>query len=130
MKTIILAGALVCASICALDARADAPSPLGFWARGDGIAKVKIEACGTDLCAINTWIRPGTKDEKVSDKLVMSVKPTGPATWSGKAFDPQRHLNYRLTMTMMGQNNMTTKGCILGGLICKNVAWTRLQSSD
>ena len=102
------------------------PSPFGMWARGDGKAKVRIERCGADLCAINTWIREGTGDEKAGDKLVMSVKPAGIGRWSGTAFDPQRDMSYRLTMTVH-ETTMTTRGCIVAGLLCKDMGWTRLS---
>ncbi|ESQ90240.1 hypothetical protein ABAC460_10855 [Asticcacaulis sp. AC460] len=99
-------------------------SPEGDWARGDGKARVKIAPCGADLCAVNTWIKAGVKDEKVGDKLVMSVKNEG-GTWKGRAFDPQRNLHYRLTITLGGEA-MTTSGCVLGGLVCKKMTWTRI----
>lgn len=122
-------GALVAASLVSLVpapgvAAAD-PSPFGMWARGDGNAKVRIERCGSDICATNTWIREGTKDEKAGDVLVMSVKPDDPSHWSGTAFDRQRDLKYRMTLTV-GDNQMTSRGCVLAGIICKNMDWTRL----
>ncbi|MCE1238062.1 MAG: DUF2147 domain-containing protein [Hyphomicrobiales bacterium] len=101
------------------------PSPFGLWARGDGKAKVRIERCGSDICAVNTWIREGTKGEKAGDKLVMTVEPEGAGRWTGAAFDPQRDLSYRLTMTV-GATSMTTRGCIVAGLLCKDMGWTRL----
>jgi uncharacterized protein (DUF2147 family) len=101
------------------------PSPFGLWARGDGSAKVRIERCGADLCAVNTWIREGTDGEKTGDKLVMSVVRSGAGLWTGSAFDPQRDLNYRMTMTV-GETSMTTRGCIVAGLLCKDMGWTRL----
>lgn len=101
------------------------PSPFGLWARGDGKAKVRIERCGSDICAVNTWIRDGTEGEKTGDKLVMSVEPAGRGRWTGTAFDPQRDLSYRLTMTV-GATSMTTRGCIVAGLLCTDMGWTRL----
>ena len=101
------------------------PSPFGLWARGDGKARVRVERCGSDLCAVNTWIRPGTDGEKAGDKLVMSVAPLGAGRWTGTAFDPQRDLSYRLTMTVRDAS-MTTRGCVLAGLLCKDMGWTRL----
>lgn len=97
----------------------------GSWARGDGKAKVRIEPCGDDICAINIWIRPGVSDEKVGDRLVMTIKPEGADKWAGKAFDPQRHMTYRMTIDVAA-TIMTTHGCVLGGLLCKNMGWTRL----
>lgn len=121
----ILAASLI---LTASAAHAESPSPQGFWARGDGKAKVKIEPCGGDLCAINTWIKPGTKDEKVNDKLVMTVTEATPGHWTGNAFDPQRNLHYRLKMDV-ADKTMTTSGCVLGGLLCKGVNWTRIAGA-
>ena len=98
----------------------------GQWARGDGNAKVNIAACGSDICATNTWIKPGTPKEKAGDKLVMSIKPDTDGTYSGTAFDPQRDMTYKLTVTVKG-NNMTTRGCIVAGLLCKGIEWTRIN---
>jgi uncharacterized protein (DUF2147 family) len=107
-------------------AHAAGPDPMGQWARGDGNAKVKIVKCGTSICAINTWIKPGTPSEKAGDKLVMTVQPTSESTLSGTAFDPQRDMSYKISLTV-GGDAMTTKGCILGGLLCKGVDWTRIK---
>ncbi|MBA9035814.1 DUF2147 domain-containing protein [Rhizobium leguminosarum] len=98
----------------------------GQWARGDGNARVKIAPCGSDVCAVNTWIKPGTPKEKEGDKLVMSIKPDAEGRYSGTAFDPQRDMSYRLTVTVDG-NKMTTKGCVVAGLLCKAIDWTRID---
>jgi uncharacterized protein (DUF2147 family) len=98
----------------------------GAWARGDGVARVQIAPCGGAICAINTWIKPGVKDEKIGDKLVMNVEPSGASVMSGTAFDPQRNLHYRLKISLSGKT-MTTRGCVLAGLVCRNVGWTRLS---
>ena len=99
----------------------------GMWARGDGKAKVKVERCGDNICATNTWVREGTKGEKAGDILVMSVRPGDGGHWSGTAFDRQRDLTYRMTLTV-DDNTMTTEGCVLAGIVCKEMGWTRLAS--
>ncbi len=123
-------GALTAAALVSMVATpvlaASDPSPFGLWARGDGKAKVKVERCGTALCATNTWIRAGTKGEKAGDKLVMKVQPDdNPGHWSGTAFDPQRDRTYRLTM-QVSDRSMTVRGCVLAGIVCKDMGWTRL----
>ena len=101
------------------------PSPIGHWARGDGKAVVSIEACGRELCAVNTWIKPGTKDENVGDRLIMNVQKEGATAYSGTASDPQRSLSYSLRIDVADQK-MTTRGCIMLGLLCKDMAWSRV----
>ncbi len=98
----------------------------GQWARGDGNAKVRIASCGSDICATNTWIKPGTPSEKTGDRLVMTIKPGADGNYTGNAFDPQRNLTYRITVTVNG-DRMATRGCIAVGLLCKSVDWTRIH---
>ena len=98
----------------------------GDWARSDGRAKVKIAKCGADICATNTWIKPGTPSEKAGDVLVMKVEKVADNQYSGSAFDPQRDMSYKITLDV-GDSKMTSKGCVLGGLLCKGVGWTRIK---
>ena len=98
----------------------------GNWARGDGKAKVKIARCGADLCATNTWIKPGTPNEKAGDVLVMKVQKISDNRYSGSAFDPQRDMRYKITLDVSG-DNMTSTGCVLGGWVCRGVGWTRIK---
>jgi uncharacterized protein (DUF2147 family) len=121
-------GLSLCFGICLWGINAATPpeiTPLGYWARADGIAKVHIAPCGNDLCATNIWVRPGTKGEKVGDVLIMKIAPKSHANWVGRGFDPQRNLHYRLDLKL-APDNMTTKGCVLGGIICRQVGWQRL----
>ena len=97
---------------------------LGKWARGDGAARVRIEPCGDALCAVNTWIRDESGGEHIGDRLVMKVSGNG-ASLSGTAYDPQRKLNYNLEIDVAGQS-MHTRGCVLAGIVCKTISWTRV----
>jgi uncharacterized protein (DUF2147 family) len=110
----------------AVCATAQADTLEGNWARGDGKARVKVAPCGSNICATNTWIKPGTPREKTGDKLVMTIKPANDGVYAGTAFDPQRDMTYKITVTVDG-DRMETRGCIVAGLLCKGVEWTRLN---
>jgi uncharacterized protein (DUF2147 family) len=94
----------------------------GVWMRGDGNARVRIAPCGQKLCATNLWIGDTSKGEAVGDKLVMTLKPASEGTLKGTAYDPKRKLSYSMTLRVTGKS-LTTRGCIVGGLICKDVTW-------
>jgi uncharacterized protein (DUF2147 family) len=123
MKSLILTAAIFVLGYVGIAKAGDID---GQWARGDGNAKVRIAPCGPDVCAVNTWIKPGTSKEKAGDKLVMTIKPGGDGVYSGTAFDPQRDMTYKLTVTVNG-DKMTTRGCIVAGILCKGIDWTRLN---
>ncbi|MCO6185267.1 DUF2147 domain-containing protein [Rhizobium sp. L1K21] len=96
----------------------------GVWARGDGKARVRIEDCGSNTCAVNVWIKPGTKGEKVGDRLIMDLEQTGTGKFEGEARDPQRGLTYDISVDVNG-DSMTTRGCVLAKIVCKSVGWTK-----
>jgi uncharacterized protein (DUF2147 family) len=98
---------------------------LGDWARGDGNARVRIAPCGGALCAINTWIKSAESGERVGDRLVMKVSGSG-SSMSGTAYDPQRKLNYSLEINYEGKS-MQTRGCVLAGIVCKSISWSRVS---
>lgn len=117
LSVLWLAGAAVAAS---------QPDPSGIWMRGDGNAKVRIAPCGSDICATNLWIKDTSGGENVGDKLVMTVKPKSADTLAGKAFDPKRNLTYSIQVRVR-KASLVTRGCIVGGLVCKNESWARIN---
>lgn len=110
----------------------------GVWKRDDKIAHVIFRPCkaheimpkssqkGTAVCVVNVWVKPGTRDEKIGDYLILDLSLSRNSVWIGHAYDPQRKLTYRIELRYNAQT-MTTKGCIIGGLICKTAHWERIQ---
>jgi uncharacterized protein (DUF2147 family) len=125
MKTLLLSLSAASAAMPPTVACASSDSILGSWQRGDGNARVRIESCGSALCAINIWIRDESGGEHVGDRLVMKVSGDG-VSMSGAAYDPQRKLNYKLEINV-GSQSMQTRGCILAGIVCKSINWTRVS---
>lgn len=102
---------------------AEGPDPDGVWVRDDGNARVRIAPCGDNVCATNLWIGDTSSGEAVGDKLIMTLTPKSATTLAGKAYDPKRELTYSISVEV-GKTNLVTRGCIIGGLVCKNVTWT------
>jgi uncharacterized protein (DUF2147 family) len=97
----------------------------GRWERADGVARVNVAPCGASLCMTNFWIKPGS-DEKVGEYLAFDVKPSASGVLSGSGYDPQRGLRFSVEIAFNAER-MTTKGCLVGGLVCRESAWTRLR---
>jgi len=105
---------------------ASAPDPNGVWMRGDGNARVRIAPCGPDICATNLWIKDTSSGENVGDRLVMTIKPKSADTLVGKAFDPKRNLTFTIQVKVK-KASLVTRGCVIGGVVCKNVNWSRVN---
>ncbi len=125
MTTFGLAAALTLASGPALTTQAS-EAMLGNWARDDGNARARMAPCGDSLCMTNTWIRDPDSGEKPGHRLVLNVRPAGENRMTGEAFDPQRNLRFSISMSVAG-DRLETSGCMVGGLICKGVSWTRIK---
>jgi uncharacterized protein (DUF2147 family) len=110
-------------------AHATGPDFLGNWKRDDGKTHIRVAPCGAEFCGVNTWVKHGHSGEKVGDRLIANVKPTGAERWSGSAFDPQRNRHYSM-LILVAERRMTTKGCIWGGMMCQSMGWTRLGRTN
>ena len=53
------------------------------------------------------------------------MRPQGENVWIGSAFRPEDGKTYSGRMTLSG-DHLVTAGCVLGVLMCKSVAWTRV----
>lgn len=124
-RTILsLGGALVGALL--ITPVAAGPDTSGVWMRDDGNARVRMAPCGADICATNLWIKDTSGGEAVGDKLVMRMKPKGENTLAGEAYDAKRDLTYSMEIKV-SPDTLDTRGCVVGGLICRNVSWSRVE---
>lgn len=112
----------------ASDSFAAAPAYIGAWARADGKTRIRVVSCGAAVCARNTWVRRGVSGERVGDRLILKIRVIGAGRWSGSAFDPQRSETYSIRV-YVADRQMTTRGCMMAGLMCESMGWRRLGRS-
>ena len=133
MKTFTLA-----AAFAAMATTAFAADPVdGLWKTqpGDtgGYLHVSISECGSAICGtIDTaFSADGNENleyENLGKQLIWDMVPDGGGNYSGgKIWDPERDKTYNSKMTLDGQNKLTVKGCVAGGLVCRGQDWTRIE---
>lgn len=123
LRLAALAGLL--ATLCCA-APASAQDATGTWARDDGEAHVRFAPCGPALCGTVAWVKDTTQASEIGRKVFFDMKRDGPGAWKGQAFNPEDGKTYTGKMTLAG-DVLTTSGCVLGGLFCKTVVWSRLK---
>lgn len=134
MKRNILFPAML-AALLALPSPALAKAPIeGRWVNPKGSVTVKIGACGEGYCA--TVIEASAKAKATAKKggtpnligtLVMSdLRARGEGVYRGRAFDPKRNLRAPATVRMLSDSTLVVKGCLIGGLICKEQRWKKV----
>lgn len=118
---------LACLALAALVNAALAGDVVGEWARDDGKAKVRLASCGGDaICGSISWLRDKDDPGKVGQQVFFDMKPSGDNAWAGRAFNPEDGKTYSGKMTLSG-DHLVTAGCVLGGLICRSLNWTRAR---
>ena len=103
-----------------------AGDPSGVWLRENGQSKVRIGSCGGQLCGHIVWLHDNDGPARLGQRVFYGMTPDGENSWSGHAFNPEDGKTYNGKMTLSG-GSLTTSGCVLGGLICKTVHWSRAK---
>lgn len=80
---------------------------------------IKVSACGSNFCM--SYITGPHKGKQVG-----SFKPTGKGAYAGSITDLNDEGKKYNGKAKMSGKNLIAGGCILGGVICKNVTYTRL----
>jgi uncharacterized protein (DUF2147 family) len=119
----ILLSAAAMAAASASPAFAD---PSGLWLRDNGNSRVRIAKCGEAFCGTLVWVKDADGPAKPGQRIFYDMKPSGDNAWSGKAFNPEDGKTYSGKLTLAG-STMTTSGCVLGGMICRSVAWRKVN---
>ncbi len=124
MLRVLMTSAIV---LAASAAGASAGDATGVWLRDSGASKVRIAPCGGEaLCGAIVWLKDASGPAKLGQQVFFDMKPHGDNVWTGSAFNPEDGKTYSGKMTLSG-DRLTTAGCVLGGLICKSVSWTRTR---
>ena len=133
MKSFI--SGLVLAAMLAAPAAASAKAPLeGQWKNPKGNVIVRVAHCGENYCGTvveasakaKATAKKGGTAQLIGTRILSDVRPAGNGTWRGRAFDPKRNIRAPATIRMVGSSTLLIKGCVIGGLICKEQRWTRI----
>jgi uncharacterized protein (DUF2147 family) len=113
---------------------------IGDWLIEDATARVRISACGAELCGNVSWIEPGAPTVDVNNPdaarrsrpllgsaVLLGLKPTSANQWTGSLYNAEDGHTYTGKLTVADDNHVKVAGCVLGGLICKSQTWTRVK---
>ena len=135
MKAIFASTALVLAALAA-PATASAQPPIeGQWKNPKGSVVVRVAPCGDAYCGIvvdasakaKASARKGGTPRLIGTRILSGVRPAGDGAFRGQAFDPKRNIRAPATIRVIGPSTLIVKGCVLGGIICKEQRWTRVS---
>ena len=101
----------------------DPNSPVGVWLTEEKEGKVRIEACGANLCGYSVDAKSNANGEQV----LINMRPGADHKWSGRIHDPNTGSTYDSTIAMKGTTQLRVQGCAFGGMFCGGQTWTRVN---
>lgn len=105
----------------------------GIWQTAPGqsgnYAHVDIKPCGANFCdyILRTYTAEGQVDsDLIGQMVVRNMASMGNNSYEGKVWRPSNDKVYTGKATVSG-DTIDLSGCIVGGLICRSVAWHRVK---
>lgn len=119
---------------------AEPAGPTGEWMVADGVAKVRIENCGSQLWGVVSWEKePGGTDQYNPDPskrsrptlgmpLLLGMQQANPNRWDGEIYNAQNGKTYTANIKLSSPDQLELQGCVLG-FLCGGQTWTRTAAA-
>ncbi len=142
MKTFVMCGIALLASLGSVSAAEPLGPPVGEWIVEDGVARIRIVDCNTRLWGVISWEKePGGLDAENPDPLKKSRPTLGMPIllnmkkvqtenrpdsehWDGKVYNAKNGKLYDFKIRLTAPDKLEIKGCVLG-FLCGGETWTR-----
>ena len=106
------------------------------WRNPRNTVHISIRPCGggDKMCGVVIWAtdkakadaKRGGTDNLVGLSLFREFRRTGPGEYKGRVFVPDLNRTFSGQMRIAG-DSIIGKGCLIGGLFCKQQVWTRIS---
>jgi len=101
----------------------------GRWKNPKGSVVVNVAPCGDAYCGTVSWANAKNREKGATPgtRVLSDLKPTGNGVYRGRAFEPKRNLRGAATVRQVSPDVMIVRGCVIGGLLCKEQRWMRIS---
>ena len=123
-------------TLLSLASAANAVPIEGRWQNPKDSVIIDVVPCGGGtFCGRVSWASPkaradarkGGTQRLVGTRLLTGLRPDGGGGWRGRAYLPKRNMHANALIRTAGGGTMVVKGCLVGGMICKEQRWTRVN---
>ncbi|EQB05522.1 hypothetical protein L288_12820 [Sphingobium quisquiliarum P25] len=106
----------------------------GIWRNPSGSVHVRAEPCGERMCGVVVWAndkakndaRRGGTDPLVGLRLFRDFVQERPGVWRGRVFVPDIGKTFSGTVSIIDDDTLIGRGCLLGRVGCRSQQWTRI----
>jgi uncharacterized protein (DUF2147 family) len=118
---------------------ATADDAFGVWRHPENGSHVQIYKCGGGLCAKVVQVadpsrtdaknpNPDLRSRPIRGIVIMEgATKSGANTWKGRLYNTQDGQTYNGVITVKSATVLRLEGCVLGGLVCQGVDWSRIK---
>lgn len=118
---------------------AGAQDAFGVWLHPENGSHIRVYKCGGSLCAKVVKVRdtsrrdvhnpnPKLRNRPIQGVVIMNgARKTGANTWKGRLYNTRDGKTYTGVITVVSKSKLKLEGCVLGGLLCKGVTWSRIR---
>jgi uncharacterized protein (DUF2147 family) len=101
----------------------------GKWKNPKGSVVVNVAPCGDAYCGTVSWASARNREKGTTPgtRVLTDLRPAGNGTYKGRAYEPKRNLRGSATVRQVSPDLMIVKGCVIGGLLCKEQRWLRVS---
>jgi uncharacterized protein (DUF2147 family) len=135
MRRSTFAAVLALAVGTAVDAAAEASSPIGEWWTPGFNARVKIEPCGDALCGRIVWLWDESprdiadRSALVGRKVIDAMQRDSTHRWRrGRLYNPEDGRHYEGSLDLPSPDRLVVSGCVL--FLCKSQVWRRVDDTS
>lgn len=116
-----------------------ANNAFGVWRHPENESLVRTYKCSSRLCAKIIEVRdpsrkdmhnpnPDLRSRPIEGIIIMNgARKTGANTWEGQLYNTRDGKTYSGAVTLKSPQKLELEGCVLGGLFCKGVTWSRVK---
>jgi uncharacterized protein (DUF2147 family) len=116
----------------------------GKWLTDEGKGHVLFESCGSKMCGKIVWLKEPNdesgkphvdalnENKSLRNRPIMGLRLTelesdGNGGWQGVIYNPEDGKSYKAKAAIQKDGSLLVKGCIMGGLLCDDQTWTRVN---
>lgn len=109
--------------------------PVGAWSNPKNSVHIRVDPCGKAMCGTVIWAsekakakaRKGGTANLVGTQLFREFHRDGKGIWRGKVYVPDIDMTLTGSITVVDDNTITGRGCLIGPIGCKSQTWKRIS---
>jgi uncharacterized protein (DUF2147 family) len=116
----------------------------GKWLTDEGKGHVLFESCGPKMCGKIVWLKEPNdesgkplvdalnENKSLRNRPIIGMRLTeleadGNGGWQGVIYNPEDGKSYKAKASIQKNGTLLVKGCIMGGWLCDDQTWTRVN---